>query len=674
MSLTHRRIALSAMALATVLVGVPTTARAATLAVTGTDPVLNGSAPRNATISVDFDRAVTLGAFNDSRFRVFGRGTGTKTGTFSLTNGNQTVVFTPTLPFSAGEVVLVNIANTLVAADSSPIRSAGYAFQFTISAQPGPRTFAYRNALSNRTGGPGGPQTRIYGAQATDLNHDGYLDLATVNEVSADVRVTLNQGDGTIAYGGFLPPDGIGNESSPNAQADFDNDGETDGCFSAASGHNVTIKLGNGNGTYGSSQTINLTGQPHGIAVLDVDGDGDWDIVDANVDDDELAMMLNDGSGQFAAPTFFDGGVSGEYALESGDMNNDGIMDLVVGGRNGSQIRTLLGNGNGAFTGQTIQSSGGNTWVIALGDIDGDGDLDATTANDGSANGAALRNNGDGTFAAPVTVSTGDHTPSTDLGDMDGDGDLDWVLSVYGAGKWMLFANDGNGNFAFDQEFAAPSNPSCSILLDIDEDGDIDMALTDEIADVIVLQENTGFAVAQPTPACAPTPEPCRTPTLSGKSQLQLQNRAPDDKDRLSWKWSSGAATVKADYGDPTSNDAYDLCLYDGATLVASQMAPSGGLCSNKPCWSSKTKSFDYKDKQLTPSGIEKISLKEGVAGKASIQVKGRGVDLGLPPLGPLNGPIAVQLRRRDGGICFGTTFSAPFSKDDGTTLKDKAD
>ncbi len=200
------------------------------------------------------------------------------------------------------------------------------------------------------------------------------------------------------------------------------------------------------------------------------------------------------------------------------------------------------------------------------------------------------------------------------------------------------------------------------------------MALTDEIADVVVLQENVGFSVAEPTPACAPTPEPCRTPAVSGKSQIQLRNTAPDEKDSLQWKWSAGAATDKSEYGNPVSVDGYDLCVYDAGALVASQAAPQGGFCANKPCWSSKTKSFEYKDKDKTPSGIEKISLKSGVTGKASIQVKGKGGALGLPPLGPLTGPLTVQLRRRDGGICFGTTFGAPFLKDDGVTLKDKAD
>jgi len=185
----------------------------------------------------------------------------------ALSNGNQTVTFTPARAFSAGEVVLLNLSHDLVAADASPLRSAGYAFQFTVGVHPGSRTFTFLNVLSNRTGGPGGPQTRIYGAQATDLNHDGYLDLATVNEVSGDVRVTLNTADGQGGYTPFLTPEGIALESSPNEQADFDNDGETDGCFSAANGQAVTILMGNGDGTYDHGQTINLSGAPHGMSM-----------------------------------------------------------------------------------------------------------------------------------------------------------------------------------------------------------------------------------------------------------------------------------------------------------------------------------------------------------------------------------------------------------------------
>ncbi len=653
----------------------PAIARADTLAVSSTAPAMNTMAPANTTIAVTFDRAVALAQFDDDSFRVFGRGTGTKSGSFALSNVNKTVTFSPSQPFSAGEIVMVNLKNDLVATDTSPFRSAGYAFQFTVASVPGAMTFQYLNTMSNRTGGQPGPHTQIYGAQATDLNHDTYLDIATVNEVSADVRVALNTADGSGLYFPFLTPESIAVESSPNEQADFDNDGDTDGCFSAAqSGGQVRILKGNGDGTYGSSQSITLGGAPHGIAVLDVDGDADWDIVDARVDGSDLALMLNDGNGNFGAPSFFDGGVGGEYGLQAADMNNDGIMDLVVAGRNSEQVRTLLGNGNGTFTGATAQASGGNTWVVAVGDLDGDFDLDVTAANDGDSNGAVLFNNGSGNFSAPVTYPSDAHTPSTDLGDLDGDGDLDWILSVYGGNKWIMFENDGSGSFTEVDEISAPSNPSCAIMLDFDNDGDIDLALTDEIADEVVFHENVGVDEPEPTPGCAPTPEPCRTPTASGKSQLSIKNTAPDDKDRLSWKWSAGAATAKAEYGDPVTTDGYDVCIYEAGSLIATQSAPAGGICAGRACWASKTKSFDYKDKEYTPSGLEKIQLKEGIAGKASIQVKGRGFNLGLPALTPPTGAIDVQLRRRDGGICFGTKFSPPFTKDDGTSLKDKAD
>jgi hypothetical protein len=39
--------------------------------------------------------------------------------------------------------------------------------------------------------------------------------------------------------------------------------------------------------------------------------------------------MINLGNGTFSSPTFFDGGVTGEYGLRLADMNSDGIADLV---------------------------------------------------------------------------------------------------------------------------------------------------------------------------------------------------------------------------------------------------------------------------------------------------------------------------------------------------------
>ncbi|MEZ4652926.1 MAG: FG-GAP-like repeat-containing protein [Candidatus Eisenbacteria bacterium] len=476
--------------------GLVAPAWAGTLAVVETLPVGNTMAPRSTAISVTFDRAVEPASIDHDSFRVFGKWSGAAQGTFSFSDGDTRVTFQPTGPFSAGEVVLVNLSHDIVAIDSSPLRAAGYAFAFVPQSNPSSRTFTQIDVMSNRSGS----QTRIYGACASDLNEDGYLDLTTVNEVSSDIRVFLNRADGSGLYDDFLDPQPIGVEASPNDPADFNNDGHADLCIDATISGSVWVLLGAGDGTFYSTQEIPVGSNPHGITTLDVDGDGDLDIVNANNGSNNLSLLRNDGTGTFGVPSFFDSGVNGEYGLAAADMNRDGIMDVLVGGQQGQQIRTLLGNGDGTFTpAGPAQSSGGFTWVVTVGDLDGDGDIDASCANSASNGGSILLNNGDGTFGTPTFMSTGAHTPSTDLADLDGDGDMDWVLSCYGGGFWRAYTNDGAGHFTFDQEFPAPSNPSCSVPLDFDNDGDVDLALTDEIADVIVLMRND-------QPASVPVP------------------------------------------------------------------------------------------------------------------------------------------------------------------------
>lgn len=476
------------------------TANAALLVSSATPAPGAMNVPAGTTISVTFAQPVMTSTFTADDFSVFGRGTGPAGGTFSFSNANQTVTLTPGHAFVAGETVLVGLSHNLRAADNSPLRSAGYSYSFVIAAQPASMVFDEIATMPNQSG----EQTRIYGAMSTDLNHDRYPDLTTVNEVSADLRVFLNRADGTGLYQPWLtPPFPIEFESSPNEPGDFNRDGHVDIAVVSADEDSVRVAMGNGDGTFGTSQVIPVGDQPHGVAVLDADGDGDSDLAVAVRLSSYIALMLNNGSGVFGAATTFDSGGDGEYGLAAADMDNDQIMDLVVGANDSWQVIVLHGNGNATFTPIGAQDSAGATWVVTPGDLNGDGNVDVSTANSTTANGSILLGNGLGGLGFPVTAECEGHCVSTDLGDLDGDGDLDWVLSSFGGQRWRVFRNNGAGAFAFDQEFLAPANPSCGIILDFDLDGDLDLALTDEIADVVVLMKNVSSPAPVPTLSAA---------------------------------------------------------------------------------------------------------------------------------------------------------------------------
>ena len=166
----------------------------------------------------------------------------------------------------------------------------------------------------------------------------------------------------------------------------------------------------------------------------------------------------------------------------------------------------------------------------------------------------------------------------------------------------------------------------------------------------------------------------CRLPTLPRKSVIKLKQGTLDTKDVFGWKWSSGTVTTKAEFGSPLISHGYLLCVYDGNGHAFTTFAPPGGTCGTRPCWTEKPTGYKYVDKELTPRGVSKLDLKEGlVAGKAKANLKGKGALLGLPSTSALVSPVRVQLLR-PGGPCFEGTFSAPFVKQDGVQFKDLSD
>ncbi|MBL8898966.1 MAG: VCBS repeat-containing protein [Planctomycetes bacterium] len=423
----------------------------------------------------------------DASVRVWGRWSGAMTGVRRLENP-QLIVFEPSRAFFAGEAVTVMVSSALRSTAGLAL-VGGFSSGFAVGGARGSGSFPLARTQSLRSTGEG--LIQIYGIYAGDIDRDGAPDLSAVNETSEDVRVLRNDG-----CGGFAPfvthalPNG--SRPSTNEGADFDGDGITDLAIGNIAGNSMSILRGDGAGGYLPAVTYPSGTGTRGLCVLDVEGDGDMDVVTANRVSSNVALHRNRGDGTFAAATFFDGGGTGETAIAAGDANGDGWADLWVATFTSSRVTVLLNDGTGAFTASSFATVGSRPWMIALGDIDGDGDLDAATC-DSSANRASLvRGNGAGGVGSVSSVATGSFPLAIDLGDLDGDGDLDLVASNYSAGTFTVWRNTGNGTFTSRQDLPASSAGSCVALVDYDRDGDVDLIGIDEVDDLLFFYRQSG--------------------------------------------------------------------------------------------------------------------------------------------------------------------------------------
>jgi len=173
------------------------------------------------------------------------------------------------------------------------------------------------------------------------------------------------------------------------------------------------------------------------VVLVDVDGDGDLDAALAAWNNGGNRVLLNDGTGIFTpAPVPLPNATGNSQHIVALDVDGDGDMDLLVA-NDGSPNKLYRNNGAGVFTdsSQDLPQDNGRTISFAVGDFDGDGDLDLLECMFHSpVPTRALQNDGLGHF----TVVPGGLPVVTDYahrfapGDLDGDGDLDAFLVTQG--------------------------------------------------------------------------------------------------------------------------------------------------------------------------------------------------------------------------------------------------
>jgi len=297
----------------------------------------------------------------------------------------------------------------------------------------------------------------------------------------------LGGSDAVIQFLGRALPGGSAATSSI-AVADVDGDGDLDVLLGNYYGSSSRVLLNAGDGTFPTS--IDLpggSGSTRSIAVAaDVDGDGDLDVLLGN-SGSPSQVLLNAGDGTFPTSIDLPGGIASTFSIVAADVDGDGDLDVLLG-NNGNPSRVLLNAGDGTFP-TSIELHGGSvsgnaaTNSMAAADVDGDGDVDMLLGIGdydllyGSPS-RVLLNAGDGTFPTSIDLPGGTaSTRSIAAADVDGDGDLDVLLGNYRSSSRVLL-NAGDGTFP--TSIALPGGSANTLAIaaaDVDGDGDLDVLL-----------------------------------------------------------------------------------------------------------------------------------------------------------------------------------------------------
>ena len=386
-------------------------------------------------------------------------------------------------------------------------------------------------------GGPvflaGDGLSRVEHLELADLDSDGDLDVLVDRgdgfvwfQNGADAS---GGGDATTFSEHALPASGSVWKTYP-VPADLDGDGDLD---IVAGGDSVRVwwngdGSGGGDGSVWTQEVLAWLSEVRSVAVGDLDGDGDLDVVSGgNVASGALYVLRNDPSvGAFVTElvpdtdwgwSYSPAGIPGVGAqlVRLADLDADGDLDIV--GANYELWTKAWWENDGAgggWTGHTLDEPqarhgepGQRSGFVV--DLDSDGDLDVLhprwlgwgvrwNRNGGSAFGGGVG----ATWSNEDIVVTDQvlGTRGVSVGDLDGDGDLD----VFAAGDEMRWWRNGDASGAGDatawnEVSIGPGAQALgsavpwiteSLLGDLDGDGDLDVVTITDAARGLSLWRN----------------------------------------------------------------------------------------------------------------------------------------------------------------------------------------
>jgi len=213
-----------------------------------------------------------------------------------------------------------------------------------------------------------------------DLNGDGKADLIVAG---TGTRIQLGNGDGT-----FQAPLPVPAGTNPAALVfgDMNGDGNLDLVTANGSQRTTSVVLGNGDGTFQFPRSFATGDGVQSVTVADFTGDGHLDVVTAALVSNaffgggDVSLFVGNGDGTLQPRQRLSVGLA-PAAVAAADLDHDGAMDLIVGnseffGATADDVQVLLGNGDGSFEPARGYSTGSGLRGLAVTDLNHDGVLE----------------------------------------------------------------------------------------------------------------------------------------------------------------------------------------------------------------------------------------------------------------------------------------------------------
>ncbi|WP_165699280.1 malectin domain-containing carbohydrate-binding protein [Hymenobacter jejuensis] len=338
------------------------------------------------------------------------------------------------------------------------------------------------NTLTFRPTTPFKPGETVFATVTTGVQNSSQQNLA--RPYAYQFTAATARGTGLFRSNPDVP---LSNPASL-AVGDLDGDGDLDlvsvNAVSTGPSNTVSVRLNAGNGTFTGGQEVPGIG-PGKILLGDLDGDHDLDLVTSG------GVRLNNG-GTFGNPE-----PAGLGGAALSDVDGDGDLDLLTEGQttttptSSTVVRVRLNNGHGGFSESSAVPVSPNASTIVVGDVNNDGAPDLLASGSNGFIDVRL-NTGRGMFASTgqqLTIAT--MQGGLLLGDVDGDGDLDLVAANTGSTVTVVL-NDGQGTFSGSRFVNLGSFAVFAALGDVDGDGDLDL-LAGGFPNSVSLRRNDGL-------------------------------------------------------------------------------------------------------------------------------------------------------------------------------------